>query len=404
MGDEYVGRIDELALLRAAADEAARGTPRVVVIDGATGVGKTALLRHFSANLSSWAVLGSHGDETESRVPYGLLARMFSGAVPRFAHQLNGGGPVTRDPAAVGSEVVQLLGAAQDQGPVAVILDDLSWSDAASIRALTFALRRLRKDRVLTIVTVRSNDRAALPEVFIRYSNDHATPLTLHGLTVDETRALAASMGYAHLPRRAVERLQRHTQGSPLLLRALLSELPVCELTRTDGSVPAPSSMSGLVLAEMATCSASARGLIVAASVLGLRCSLADAAAVAGLDNSLAALEEAASTTLVDASLENGRWTMSFTHPLVRSAIYDDVGPARRASLHRRAAAVTQAPDSLTHETLAVGGEPDEDLASRLITRAHEAEASGRLLQAADDLVAASRMTSQPALRSSLEL
>jgi ATP/maltotriose-dependent transcriptional regulator MalT len=404
MREEYVGRNDELALLGDAAEEAASGTPRLVVIDGAAGIGKTALLRRFSADLSSWTVLPSHGDETESRVPYGLLARLCSGPVPGFADRVNGDGPITRDPVAVGSEVVQLLGAMQDDGPVAVLVDDLTWSDAPSIRALTFALRRLRNDRVLTIVTVRSNDRAALPEVFIRYCNDHASTLSLHGLTVDETRALAASMGYAHLPRRAVERLRRHTHGSPLLLRALFNELPAAELMRTDGSVPAPSSMSGLVLAEMATCSPSARGLLVAASVLGLRCSLADAAAVADVADSLAALEEAASTSLLDASLGYGRWTMSFTHPLVRSAIYDDVGPARRASLHRRAAAVTQAPDSLNHEALAVGGEPDEALASRLITRAHDAAACGRLLQAAEDLAAASRMTTQPTLRSSLGL
>jgi predicted ATPase len=43
-------------------------------------------------------------------------------------------------------------------GPTVLVLDDAQWADAASLQALTFALRRLESDRVLTIVGTRGVD------------------------------------------------------------------------------------------------------------------------------------------------------------------------------------------------------------------------------------------------------
>jgi len=63
----------------------------------------------------------------------------------------------------VGAELVQLLGDLQESGPVALIIDDAPWADPPSLRALSFTLRRLQVDRMLTMLTMRSEDAPRMP-------------------------------------------------------------------------------------------------------------------------------------------------------------------------------------------------------------------------------------------------
>jgi hypothetical protein len=57
---------------------------------------------------------------------------------------------------AVGARLVDLLDRLQSDGQVVVLaIDDLQWADRPSSRAVLFALRRLRADKVLTVVSAR---------------------------------------------------------------------------------------------------------------------------------------------------------------------------------------------------------------------------------------------------------
>jgi hypothetical protein len=58
---------------------------------------------------------------------------------------------------AVGAQLVTAFGDLQaGDRPVVVVVDDLHWSDELSARALLFALRRMRADRVLGLVAART--------------------------------------------------------------------------------------------------------------------------------------------------------------------------------------------------------------------------------------------------------
>ena len=61
------------------------------------------------------------------------------------------------DPMAVGARLLELLDRLQSDGRAVVLtIDDLQWADRQSSRALLFALRRLRADKVLTVVSSRA--------------------------------------------------------------------------------------------------------------------------------------------------------------------------------------------------------------------------------------------------------
>ena len=120
----------------------------------------------------------------------------------------------------------------------------------------------------------------------------------------------------------------------------------------------------------------------MAAAVLGQRSPLRLAGELAGIDDPPVALEEAVeSSVLVQVPGELGD-DISFVHPLVRSAVYHDLGAARRAALHRRAASLLGGERSLAHRVAAAAG-PDEALAADLEEAARAAQSSGRTALAA---------------------
>jgi hypothetical protein len=72
-------RAGELAVLEEATAEAARGTPGVVVIEGAAGIGKTSLLRaaRHAAGSLGLRVLAARGGELERGLELGVARQLF---------------------------------------------------------------------------------------------------------------------------------------------------------------------------------------------------------------------------------------------------------------------------------------------------------------------------------------
>ena len=77
----FVGRGRELELLGGALGAAAGGEPRVVLVEGPPGIGKTALLRRFLAEAGDGVrVLRATGEETESLLAYGVAEQLMRSA------------------------------------------------------------------------------------------------------------------------------------------------------------------------------------------------------------------------------------------------------------------------------------------------------------------------------------
>lgn len=394
MLDTFVGRRAELHQLGICLTAVEGGRTRVVLVEGPAGMGKSAMLAAFSQALKGWRVLTASGDEAEMRLPFGLLARLVAGVAPELLTVAGSGGqpPQAADPFVVGAALVQLLGEVQGSGPVAVIVDDASWADPQSLQALTFALRRLQADRVLAVLTLRQEERSRLPQGLLRHGEERGVLMRLEGLSTGEVSQLGAALTGTALPHPAAERLREHTAGSPLHLRALFAELPIEELCRTRGRLPAPRSLGPLVVSAMAGCPEPARRLLAAAAVLGLRSSLTAAAAIAELEAPLQALEDAARTELVEARPTHEGWIIVFRHPLIQAAIYDDIGPATRSRLHARAAAVAAEPEALAHRVAAADA-PDPALVVLLTAQAQKELQGGTPGRAADRLLAAAQLT-----------
>jgi DNA-binding CsgD family transcriptional regulator/tetratricopeptide (TPR) repeat protein len=283
-----------------------------------------------------------------------------------------------------------VLGELQDGPPVVLVLDDAQWADRASLAAITFAVRRLRADRVLALVAARSGAEPSLPLGMRRLADStRGRRLRLDGLGTEELQALSVATGAGELSARSARRLREHTEGNPLYALAVLRELGP-EALAGDRTVAAPPSFSQLLLARLASCPERAVRLVQSAAVLGRRCPLALAARLAGLDDPLGALEDAMAAEVL--ALEGpDRDVVAFSHPLAHAAVVADLVPTRAQALHARAAGLLDGEAALEHRVAAVAG-GDPALAQELRTQAEDEAQRGAWGVAARHLLMAARL------------
>ena len=384
----FVGRGRELAVLAELAARARADQPQVVLVEGDAGMGKSSLLARFVSAVSGAAVLRASGDEGESGLSYGVIcqvaaaARSLGVATPAL---LSGELAESLDPLAVGAELLSVFDTLGRSGQLTLVLvDDLHWSDPLSARSLLFCLRRLVADRVLVVVTARPGQLARYGEGWYRFvaGDERATRLQLDPLGTAELVELSLELGAGQLSGRAAALLLEHTAGNPLYCVALLQELGAGQLDRVHGPPRVPRDLASLLLARVSRLQPAAQELVMAAAVLGPRSPLHLAGELAGIDDPPVALEQAAAASvLAEVPGELGD-DISFVHPLVRSAVYYDLGAARRVALHRRAAGLLSGERSLAHRVAAAAG-PDEALAADLEEAARAAQSSGRTALAA---------------------
>ncbi len=312
----FVGRSAELAALTEELEAARAGAPRVVLVEGPAGIGKTTLVERFLAQADAW-VLRAAGDEEEIHVVLGAADQLLRHAGQRVR---------AGDHVAAGAQLLDALG---DHQPAIVLLDDAQWVDTESLRALLFTVRRLVDDAVLVLLVVRDGEAGRLPDGLRK----PARHVAVQPLAIGEVRELADGAGVAISPRGA-RRLHDHSGGSPLHARALLSEVAAGAWEDPEITLPAPRSYAELVLARVRALDPDAVALLEAAAVLGLRSSLARAARVGEIAEPFAALGEPVAAQLVE--LVDGP-DIVFAHPLIRAAIYQGLQPrAARAPARRR--------------------------------------------------------------------
>lgn len=198
-GMTFVGRRDLLSVLDEELQRALGGTPRLVLVEGPAGIGKSALLREF-LDQSAAAVepATAMGDVDEREITYGYVEQILgAGALP-FDHELSTG------MVEVGRRLVSLFDELQVEDVGIVVLEDVHWADLPSLRALAFALCRLHADRIMAILTARSNELSWVPGGLLRIVHDTGTRIEVPPLDVDEAEEIAAQAGVADLPRSRV--------------------------------------------------------------------------------------------------------------------------------------------------------------------------------------------------------
>ncbi|WP_406191279.1 LuxR C-terminal-related transcriptional regulator [Streptomyces sp. NBC_01017] len=388
---DFAGRAQELAAIGQCRAEAVAGAPWVVVIEGEPGIGKTALARRaLAAGPDGMRVCWCTCDLFEQDYPYGVVEQLLR----RLPATKSGiGEPVaapTGSPLAVGADLLAALAVAAESGALAVVIDDIPWADDESLKALSFVLRRLYSEPVLTVLTARIHDAETSDGVAAAAGDWHTVvrgaarvlPLKLTGLSVEETAQMIAVAGAGTLSRQAVDRLWEHTAGHPLYLRSLLGEAGPGALADLAVPLPVPSTLDELVRHILDRLPAQARRLTEALAVLDAATPLATAARLAGLSDAAAALDAALAGGLVQWQPDEPTTPLRMHHQLQRDAVYQAITPSRRHALHA-AAATLVGPDRAWDHRVAAAVTTDPELAGRLADEATRQAGEGRHHRAA---------------------
>jgi DNA-binding CsgD family transcriptional regulator len=374
----FVGRELELRILDDRLSAARTGRPQIVYVEGEAGAGKSTLLSRFLGSLSDAVVVEVGGDEAETLLSYGVVDQLHPGIVTKPG----------LDPIAAGSQLLARLDQLQDGGQVVVVaIDDLQWADRPSSRAVLFALRRLRADKVLTVVSTRTGGLDDSAWARFVAGDSRVTRIRLGGLSSADLTQLAGDLGLGALSERAASELAAHTNGNALYCRALLDEIGVEGLSPArSGGLPAPRELSSVILTRVGALPTSTQAFLAAAAVLGQHAPTSTVIALAEASDSPHEVDAAIATGLVT---EGGASELTFVHPLYRAAIYGDLSPTRRRALHARAADLVAGRARLVHRVAASLG-PDDQLAAEL-------EAAGRAAAAAGDAAASAWAMEQAA-------
>ncbi|MEV0689067.1 AAA family ATPase [Streptomyces sp. NPDC050388] len=393
-----VGRVGECAALTRTIDAAHAGRPSLVLVEGAAGIGKTALVDHVLGSREACAVLRVAGVSWETDLPLGVARQL-----------LRADDDAPRSVLETGRLLHRRWAARQEHAPLLVVVDDAHWADVESLRALRSAVRRMADERVLVVLVARDEMHEVTgpheepsPSVlrtleFLDGCRDDAVrpgPLSPEGV-----RTLAHDTCGLTLALPAARHLGRHTGGNPRHTVQLLRELPRETWQDWRPELPAPARHTSVVRHRLAGCGEAARLLVQACAVLGDDAALSEAAVLAGVTDPLPAVDEARTAGLLTATVDPGRMLLSVTHPLVRAAVLTTMGLTRRAELHRGAAAGTEDRGRQLAHQVAATTTSDETLAGELDRFAGEHARAGQWSAVADLLVRASRLSPDRAAR-----
>jgi ATP/maltotriose-dependent transcriptional regulator MalT len=382
--DAFIGRDRELVAIGQLLARALSGRGATVAIAGEPGIGKT----HIAQVVAQWAAargmhvawgrcneepgappywpwlqlvrswIESHEDEVVLRV-LARAARPLAEIVPDIPYRLPECVPLPPIADAMQARF-RLFDAmsgfwrrAAAEQPLLLILDDLHWADASSLRMLEFLAPDLASSPMLVVITYRDIELSrqhplsgTLGELSRQTGFER---LRLAGLSRDETSRMMRLAGGGSVAPSLVEAIHGQTEGNPLFVAEMTRLLIQEGVLGTAGrgfSPPAglaphriPEGIKEVIGRRLNRLSAQANQVLACAAMIGRAF---DAGLLMRLmadpdDGACAnALEEALQAHVIECLPASGHYR--FAHALFRETLYEEIAPPRRSRLHLQVA------------------------------------------------------------------
>lgn len=345
LGPRLVGRDLPWRALCETADESARGAGRLLLVTGEAGIGKTALVgalvdRARSSGAVIAAGTGWEGDGAPGYWPWiqvlRELRRVVPAAVWERARTEAGAGlermlgdraeQVAADQAFAALDAVSsVLSVVSATAPMVLVLEDLHWADAPSIRLARGVARHTALLPVLLVGTYRSDELAAGDRdchTAVAELAQSGTEVALGGLDASAVALMLARHADALPPDLAVS-MRRRTGGNPFFVEQL------AQLWAASGQVHStPPAVETAIGRRLERLPSGVTDVLLNASLLGTSF---DARLVA--PDASDWLDEAAQAGLVLREEATAfRWR--FTHDLVRETLVASFAPEDRRRRH----------------------------------------------------------------------
>lgn len=377
----FVGRERELSLLRSMAEECMdEPLSSVVLVMGSMRIGKSRLLREFLKGLETREprikILKACAEPVVNARPLSLLGQLLARLagvtetdmlavrlqkleafvkrrpLPRTVGQIDkemlellllhaGDGATVPELVRQDADKIEriahafaaFIDAETAIGPVVLVLDDLQWSDAPSVRAISTVLRLLQQRPLLVLAAARPELHDLFPKL---WSERYVREIRLVPLTPNAARRLVLDALGEYTARDTVDTIVEAAGGIPYYIEEL-----VRASARGEGESAA---LVAVAQANIERLSNDQRRLLRAASIFGQNffwggmVSLLGEQEAAPLRAALLALLQQELVIRVPTPSIQGQEEFTFRSALVKSAAYKMLTPTERKAGHRRAA------------------------------------------------------------------
>jgi DNA-binding SARP family transcriptional activator len=357
-----LGRESELASLRELWARSGTEPRRLALVTGEPGIGKTRLVAEFAAELDPDRATVLYGvARAQALVPYEpfvdclrevlwqldelpLEATELAGLIPELAGRLDAQGKEPPRGTPSPSSRLRLfdafatsLDAIAGGRPPLLILEDLHWAEAATIRLLVDLAGRTDGSPQMLIVTYRDTEIGARHPLTVGLAELHrALPVKLVSLHGIDTPAVAAMLGRAAVGGPALgspRTLRDRTGGNPFFIEQLVKGEAV--LGEQPGAGRPPAGVEHVIALRVAALGSGARAILGAGAVSGSEFELSLLTEVLELpvDAVLDVLDAAEGARLV-AGEPGAPGRYAFVHAIVRETLAGALTAARRAHIH----------------------------------------------------------------------
>jgi len=375
-GDRLIGRQTEWQLLQTTWHKASQGEPRLILIQGEAGIGKT----HLAEALLTWGnqhnqlIIHTHAYAAEGQLTYSPVVEWLRSApyrdlptrlediwlteCSRLLPEFLVARPDLSPPPPLQANWQQqhlfealARAALVPQKPLLVLLDDLQWADRETLEWLHFLLRFAPTAPLLLVGTVRMSevaiDHPLMTLLQELHREDRVAEFTLSPLTAAASDELAEQIAGSKLQAETLVDLRRYAEGVPLfLVEAVRAEIDKAVADRWRWSIrtpiampnalPLPPRIYAVIQARLNRLSLGARQVANVAAVIGRAFSLELLALASQSDEEslVQNLDELWQRRIVREKGTN----YDLSHDRIRDVTYAELPPMQRKLLHRRVA------------------------------------------------------------------
>src|SRR6266511_1491255 len=320
----FVGRADELGHLERALAAAAEGSPKVVLVKGEAGVGKTRLVDEFVRQAEAGGarvLVGGCVDIGGGSLPYGPVGEAL--------RESDGGAlRVLLDPEH--GEIAGDIGQLRLFEGLLLVVQDLHWANESTLDLLRFVLRNVRRERFMLLATCRDDEYAELPlrSFLAELNRDSRTDrIELRRFHREELAQLLTGVLAEAPDDEVIDSVLARSEGNAFFAE----ELAAAGLGPSDHPVPAR--LRDILLSRVAALSEEAQETLWVLAVCGRladHCLLARASELPArqLRRVLRELSEHQIIVTSPAGL------YMFRHALAHDAVYESLLPGDRLALH----------------------------------------------------------------------
>ena len=352
-----IDRVEELHRLETALQDAVQGDPRVILVGGEAGVGKTRLMMDFCSHAGSNGariLVGGCIPLAEGALPFAAVTEILRGLMRsigseafedlagpgitelhRLLPELGRDGAPDEEPVEhadtyqvrLFGTILTLLQRLANGAPVVVVVEDLQWCDRSTLDLLTHLSRSLGAMRALIVLTFRTEEvEGGLHRYLIEAERlPRVERVDLPPFAREEIQELLGAIMGVSPPAELVDSITARSDGNPFFAEELLS---------VDPNAAIPANLKDVVFSRVRALPIETQDVLRVLAAAGRQASfdLLQSVTQVPADRLVEILRPAVDRYILLPGVDNESY--GFRHALMQEVLYDQLLPGERRSIH----------------------------------------------------------------------